>query len=198
MKGNLKFALIVAGASFILLLSTIILTILIRPNNVTNNNSNISTSTTNNTPTYIPPPNNITPTQGKAIVQGRICNVGSPIIISAESIPDRTKVQKFYPGISIAGTDLYYFELEPGTYNFYTENNNRELATTYSQFVTCGMDQNFCISHNLVDVYLESGDIRSNIDICDSLWLTRFQNTPSPIPTTDPFALPTPIFNPLD
>lgn len=194
---NLKFAIIIAITSFVLLLVTIVFTLILKPQNSKDNLPVVTSGgNTNVVPTYIAPPDQLKPSNGKAIIQGKICNAQGPLIITVESIPDRTKTQKFYPGLNDARTDLYYFELDPGTYNIYTENNNREKVNTYSQFVTCGLNQDFCINHNLIDLFIESTDVKTNIDICDSLWKTRFQNIPSLVPSQESDALPTPIFDP--
>ena len=200
----MKFAIIIAIASGVLLISVVILTLVLKPNNSTTTNNPPIIGSSNATSTYQAPPTELKPLPNKAIVQGRLCPQNgssiSPAMITAESIPSRSKSQKFYPGTELAKTDLYYFELDPGTYTFYTESNTREKSATYSQFVTCGMNESLCVSHDLVEVSLEPGDIKTNIDICDYRWQTRFQsdpNSPTVInPTVPSNALPTAAFDP--
>ena len=184
---SLRIALIIAGVSFGLFLLVLLLSLSARrPGTQTQPVGNQPTQPTPRVSlTYDYDPS-VTPLPGMALVSGKLCssvpeyNFLPRLKIVAEQIPSREKYVKFYPGLDVAGTDQYFLQLEPGVYEFYTEDYQGNKLAIYSRFVTCGMGET-CFDHRPIEVELMADEQVPNIDICDYQW--NLEKLPTPTPT---------------
>lgn len=183
---NMRTAIIVMGISFGALLLTIIIVAL------TQNHSSSKTSTTSATPTITYQPHNsdqLSPDH--ALIKGILCpdtNGTIPAgIIVAEQIPSRQKTRQYYPGSQATDITNYTMEVEPGTYEVSLQSSTQEKIALYSQYVAC-VSQEICTDHTSIQFPLEKGQTKSDVNICDYRWKTRFQE-PDPLvisPETEP------------
>lgn len=168
----LKWALIVAGICGGLLVLTIIVVAVSGGGANTTTNPDVVPTLAHASDGYVGVPGEVTP--GNGVVMGRLCEStpGSvdQMIIVAEKIPSRVGTEKFYPGIAKAGTDSFYFDLEPGIYEFYTKRLDGARWGLYSEYVQCGMTS-VCVDHKMLQVNLFANQQVSNIDICDYAWV---------------------------
>jgi len=184
----MRKAIIIMSISFGLLFIVIIILALSQRST----NDPLNDSTAQISPIEYLPDSNTQTNSNQALIQGSLCSdpTGSipPGLIVAEQIPSRRKTTKYFPGSQATDINQYSIAVDPGTYEIYLQSSNLEKIALYSQYVACG-SQEYCTDHTSIQFPLESGQTKSEVNICDYRWKTRFQENQEPIvisPDTDP------------
>lgn len=194
----MKFAIIIASVTGGLLLLTIIVTALFGGGNTPTPPQGSLSPAPIQPQTYTAPSADATPAPGKSLIVGEICpptqggTVVSQGMVVAEEIPSRIKHVVFYPGETVAGTRQFAIELEPGTYELYSQTLQHEKVALFSEYVRCGMGE-ACYNHTLLQVSLEPNQKYTEARICDYTWTKPAVLPPSPTPDFSPLGTtPTP------
>jgi len=184
----MRKAIIIMSISFGLLFVVIVILALSQRSS----SNPLNNSTNQISPVQYQPNANTQPNTNQALIEGSLCpdqtGMIPPGLIVAEQIPSRQKTTKYFPGSQATDTNQYSLAVDPGTYEIYLQSSNLEKIALYSQYVACG-SQEYCTDHTSIQFPLEANQTKSDVNICDYRWKTRFQEDQDPIvisPDTDP------------
>ncbi len=114
------------------------------------------------------------PSEGKAKITGYVCplttgNLDQGVTVVAEKIPSRERFTFYIQG-PITQDTVYAMEIDPGTYEVYSEIANRRKLGLYSKYVLCGLDPERCLDHALLQFEIPQGQLLTDVDVCDYDW----------------------------